>query len=155
MQNLIVNSPDFDPHGRLPDRFTCEGDNVNPTLQISRLPKGTKSLAVMVDDVDAIRPEGPFVHWLIWNLDPRFTTLGENTVPPGAVEGTNSAGKTGWTGPCPPGPQPHHYRFMVYALNYTLDLPAGSDRVGFEEAIKDKILGKGQIIGEYHRIIIG
>lgn len=155
MQTMTITSPDFAPHGRIPDRFTCEGQDVNPTIEISQVPRGTKSFALIVDDADAIRPEGPWVHWLVWNLDSSITTIGDNSVPHGSVEGRNSAGKTGWQGPCPPGPQPHHYRFMVFALSDFLDLPEGSDKLELEEAMKDKILGSGELIGEYSRVAIG
>lgn len=152
---MLVNSPDFKPFGRIPDRFTCEGENVNPTLQISRVPEGTKSLALVVEDVDAITEEGPFVHWVMWNLEPSITTIGDNSVPHGAVQGKNSAGQKGWSGPCPPGPQPHHYRFRVFALSEMLDIPSDSNKFELEKAMEGKIIQMAELIGEYKRIKIG
>ncbi len=151
-QTIILTSPDFDPFGRLPDRHTCEDQNINPELHISQFPSGTQSFALIVDDVDAIRPEGPWVHWLIWNLGPSVTTIGDNSVPHGSVQGKNSFGKVGWMGPCPPaGSTPHHYRFTVYALNQKLDLAPDSNKFDLQQAMEGKILGTGELIGEYSR----
>jgi Raf kinase inhibitor-like YbhB/YbcL family protein len=152
---MFVNSPDFEPFGKIPDRFTCQGENVNPTLQISQVPEGTKSLAIIVDDADAISPEGTFVHWLMWNLEPTNTTIGDNSVPHGAQQGINSSGQIGWSGPCPPGPQPHHYRFMVFALNDKLDLPQGSNKLELQKAMEGKIIEMAELVGEYEQIKTG
>jgi len=150
---MLLTSPDFTPFGRLPDRFTCEGDDVNPTLNVANVPKETKSFALIVDDSDAITPEGPWVHWLVWNIDAKSVhSLGENTVPPGAIQGKNTSGKIGWSGPCPPPTQPHSYRFMLFALNDFLDLPTGSNKFQLDEAMKGKILAQAELIGEYSRL---
>jgi hypothetical protein len=154
MQNypMLLTSPDFKPFGRIPDRFTCEGDDVNPSLNVANVPVGTKSFALIVDDADAITPEGPWVHWLIWNINAESVhSLGDNTVPPRSVQGKNSFGKMGWGGPCPPPTQPHNYRFMLFALNDVLDLPAGSNKFQLDEAMKGKILAQAELIGEYSR----
>jgi len=149
---MSLNSPDFEPFGKIPDRFTCEGENVNPTLEISQVPEGTKSFVLIVDDADAIRPEGPFVHWVIWNIKPTYTIIGDNSVPEGAIQGLNSAGKIGYFGPCPPPVQPHHYRFTVYALSDKLNLPPESTKLEVERAMEGKILDKAELVGEYRRI---
>jgi len=149
---MILTSPDFEPFGKIPDRFTCEGENVNPTLKISNIPSGAKSFALIVDDVDAITPEGPWVHWVIWNIDSDITTIEENSVPPNSVQGKNSSGIIGWSGPCPPPTQPHHYRFMLFALDDKLNLPEGSSKFDLQKAIEGKILADAELIGEYQRI---
>jgi Raf kinase inhibitor-like YbhB/YbcL family protein len=75
---------------------TCEGLNKRPELIISGIPDGTKSLAIVIEDPDA--PGKIFDHWLVWNIPPT-DTIPENTVP--GLEGKNSKGKIGYTGPCP------------------------------------------------------
>ena len=149
---MFITSPDFEPHGRIPDRYTCEDQNVNPTLFISEVPPNTQSLAVIIDDVDSITPEGPFTHWVIWNIKPSYTTIGDNSVPEGAAQGLNSAGKIGYMGPCPPPTQPHHYRIMSFALTDKLNLPEGSSKIDVEIAMEGKILAQAELIGEYSRI---
>jgi Phosphatidylethanolamine-binding protein len=37
----------------------------------------------------------------------------------------NSFDTLGYTGPCPPGTESHHYVFRLYALDVPLDLPPG------------------------------
>ncbi|HUV71392.1 MAG TPA: YbhB/YbcL family Raf kinase inhibitor-like protein [Clostridia bacterium] len=152
---MLLNSPDFSPFGEIPDRFTCEGENVNPTFNISNVPAGTRSFALIVDDSDAITPKGPWVHWLIWNIDAESVrSIGDNTVPPGAVQGINSFGFTGWAGPCPPTGKrfAHNYRFMVFALNDFLDLPEGKNKFELEAAMEEKILASAELVGKYSRI---
>lgn len=153
-QPMLLNSPDFTPFGEIPDRFTCEGENVNPTLNVSNVPSGTKSFALIVDDSDAITPQGPWVHWLIWNINAESVrSIGDNTVPPGATQGMNTNGFTGWSGPCPPGGRrfAHNYRFMVFALNDYLDLPEGSNKFELEAAMEGKILASAELVGKYNR----
>ena len=91
---ISVSSPAFPAGGMIPARFTCKGTNVNPPLQFSGVPQGTKSLALIVDDPDA--PGGLFTHWLIWNIDSGTTQLREKSGPAGAVEGTNDFGARGY-----------------------------------------------------------
>jgi len=149
---FLLTSPDFEPFGRIPDRFTCEGDDVNPRLDITNLPQEAKTWALVVDDPDSITPEGPWVHWLIWNVDAQSVhSLGENTVPPKSIQGKNSAGKIGWGGPCPPPSQTHNYRFMLFALNDRLNLPQGSDKFQLQKAMEGKILAQAELIATYNR----
>src|SRR5690242_12178428 len=118
---LTIGSPEFGPKDFIPSRYTCEGDNVNPPLTIENIPKGTKSLALVIDDLDA--PGGTFIHWLVWNIRPMEMIL-ENTVP--GTEGNNSFGSINYKGPCPP-TGTHRYFFKVYALDKMLDLAEGAE----------------------------
>jgi Raf kinase inhibitor-like YbhB/YbcL family protein len=96
--NLL--SPDFSDGGNIPERFTCEGKDVSPTLTIDGLPKETRSLVLIVDDPDA--PGGNFTHWLMWNIMPNPTEIVGNKPPAQAVQGVNDFGKSKYSGPCPP-----------------------------------------------------
>ena len=53
-------SPDFSDGGNIPERFTCEGMDVSPTLRIDGVSKEAKSLVLVVDDPDA--RGGNFAH---------------------------------------------------------------------------------------------
>jgi Raf kinase inhibitor-like YbhB/YbcL family protein len=147
-QAMKLSSPDFSEGGNIPERFTCDGKDVSPTLQIDGVPKGAKSLALIVDDPDA--PPGTFTHWLMWNIVPNLTEIVGNKPPLHAVQGVNDFGKSKYTGPCPP-PGVHRYYFRLYALDTTLALPPKSKRKAVDSAIKSHIIAEATLIGRYAR----
>src|SRR5438552_15466 len=97
---MDISSTEFISGGSIPKEYTCEGSNISPPLNISRTPDAAKSLVLLVDDIDA--PRGKFVHWLVWNIEPKTESISKGTVPNGAVQGKNDFGKDGYGGPCPP-----------------------------------------------------
>ena len=143
--NLAIRSMAFDHNGHIPSKYTCEGENCNPPLGITDTPPQTKSLALIMEDLDA--PRGIFVHWLVWNLAPH-NSITEKTNQ--GISGTNSFGKIGYGGPCPPSGT-HRYFFRVFALDTTLDMEAGADKDALIEAMKDHIIAKGEIMGLYSK----
>lgn len=143
---IAVTSPAFPVGGKIPEQFTCKGANVNPPLQFSGIPAGTKSLALIVDDPDA--PGGLFTHWLVWNIDPATTHIGEKSVPAGGTQGSNDFGKPGYGGPCPPSGT-HRYFFRVFALDQTLDLRSGGKRRVLESALAGHILARGELMARF------
>jgi len=145
---MKITSPAFEHNQSIPQKFTCDGDNVNPPLQFSDVPEGTKSLALIVDDPDA--PVGLWVHWTAWNIKSDTTEITENAVPSGGVEGVTSFGNSGYGGPCPPDGE-HRYFFKLYALDTELDLSTESDKEDLEEAIVGHVLDKAELIGLYKR----
>jgi Raf kinase inhibitor-like YbhB/YbcL family protein len=121
---LQLTSPDFLPAEAIPDRFTCQGDDVSPALQWANLPAGVTELAVVMVDLDA---DG-FVHWVVTGIPPTIGGLPEGQLPEGAVAGPNSFGRTGWGGPCPPsGSGTHNYEFRLLALSGPPQLPTEVD----------------------------
>ena len=144
---LQISSVEFDHNGKIPSRFTCDDQDVNPELRISGIPADTKTLALVMDDPDA--PVGVWDHWVMWNIKPT-ETIKENSVPEGAVQGRNGWGKNEYGGPCPPSGE-HRYFFKVYALGETLDISPSSDKKALEKAIKGKVLAQGELIGKYSR----
>ena len=75
---LIIESFAFVNNKLIPEKYTCIGFNINPTLAITNIPNGTKSLALVVDDPDAFN--GTFVHWVMWNM-PVIAVINENSAP--------------------------------------------------------------------------
>jgi Raf kinase inhibitor-like YbhB/YbcL family protein len=104
-RNLTVSSPAFNNEGDIPAKYTCEGEEVNPPLQIDAIPEEAISLALIVEDPDA--PKGTFDHWIVWNIEPK-SSITENSNP--GISGSNNGGKTGYYGPCPPSGS-HRYYF--------------------------------------------
>ncbi len=148
MSEVSITSPAFSYNGLIPSKHTCDGADVNPPLTIGNIPEKTKSLALIVDDPDA--PRGTWVHWVLWNIGPGTKEIPENSVPRGALQGTNDFRKQNYGGPCPPSGT-HRYFFKLYALDATLALKAGATKAQLEEAMAGHILGKAELIGLYRR----
>jgi Raf kinase inhibitor-like YbhB/YbcL family protein len=145
MKELTVTSPAFQPNQTIPEKYSCNSQNINPPINIEGIPQGTRSLALILDDPDA--PSGTFDHWIAWNISPSQTKIAEHTAP--GVEGLNGLGEHGYTGPCPPPGKPHRYTFRVYAVDTELGLGANSHKKDLESALKGHILAEGKLIGLY------
>ena len=145
---LTITSPAFANGEIIPQKYTCQGDDINPPLRWSNIPAGTKSLVLIVDDPDA--PMGTWTHWLVWNINPHIQTIHENEVPAGAILGTNDFQKQAYGGPCPPSGT-HRYFFRLYALDIQLNLPAGATRSELETAMKDHLITQGELMGRYRQ----
>jgi Raf kinase inhibitor-like YbhB/YbcL family protein len=143
---MKIESPAFEPDEMIPSKYTCDGENINPQLNISGIPEDTESLVLIVDDPDA--PAGTWIHWTVWNIDPETEEIAEGSVPGGAIEGVTDFGVAGYRGPCPPSGT-HRYFFKVYALDITLDLDATATAKDVEDAIQDHILDSAELIGLY------
>ena len=143
---MKIGSPDFAHEGDIPVEFTCDGNDVSPTMVIQDIPEGTKSLALISDDPDA--PGGTWVHWVAWNIPSNTTTIGKGEKI--GVEGTSSFGKTGYGGPCPPSGT-HRYFFKLYALDTDLNLPASTTKADLEAAMEGHILDNAELMGTYSR----
>jgi Raf kinase inhibitor-like YbhB/YbcL family protein len=139
---MSVNSEAF-ISGTLAQRYTCHGAKINPPLNWSSAPPGTKSLALIVDDSSA--PITPFIYWLVFNINPGATDIQEGSVPTGALQALNSAGTATYNAPCPVGHR-HSYRFTIYALRTTLKLPNGAPLKSVWPAIAAATIGRGRIV---------
>jgi Raf kinase inhibitor-like YbhB/YbcL family protein len=142
---LTVRSIAFSQGGHIPKKYSCEGEDINPPLVIEGFPEETKTLAIIVEDPDAL--SGLFTHWLVWNIPPN-EPITENSVP--GISGRNSFGKTGYGGPCPPSGS-HRYFFRLHALDTWLDIPAGSDKKTLEQAMQGHILASGELMAHYKK----
>lgn len=145
---MQITSTAFLDNQNIPDKYTCDGANINPSLLINGVPEAAKSLVLLVDDPDS--PSGTWVHWLVWNISPDIKEIEENSVPLGAVEGVTTFGNTGYGGPCP-GSGKHHYCFKIFALDTMLDLTATSTVTDLEFAMEGHVLDKTQLVGLYQR----
>lgn len=165
-QNMKITSPAFKHNEFIPKKYTCDGEDINPPLEISGVPPEAKSLALIVDDPDA--PVGLWVHWTIWNIDPETNDIPEGGLPNGISlgdvalgpqEGTTDFGRPGYGGPCPPfnpdssvGAGTHRYFFKIYALNEAIpDLDSKARKTNIEKAMEGHILNKSEFIGLYSR----
>jgi Raf kinase inhibitor-like YbhB/YbcL family protein len=125
---IQVTSPAFAEGDTVPVEFTCQGEGVSPPLEWSGVPDGTGSLILTLADPDA--PSGDFVHWRVTGIDPSAAGVERGQVPAGGSEEENSAGQTGYAGPCPPPGPAHRYIFTVEALSADGEVLASGSLTG-------------------------
>jgi len=142
---MKVTSPSFKNNEKMPAKFTYDGEDVNPALEIDNLPDGTKSLALIVDDPDA--PMKTWVHWVVYDIVP-VTRIEEDSIP--GKQGVNDSGGRDYHGPCPPSGT-HRYYFKVYALNKILEMKEGASKGELEKAMQGNILASAELVGLYNR----
>ncbi len=150
---IPMKSSAFKDGGTIPAKYTCDGANVSPPLSWGPVPKGTKSLVIVCEDIGKTRS---FKHWGVFDLPPDLRQLPENIpavdeLPNGGRHARNTWGTNAYYGPCPPGPGTgsRSYYFKVYALDIKLDLPAGTSLDGMFMAMEGHILSRGFLIGKY------
>jgi Raf kinase inhibitor-like YbhB/YbcL family protein len=151
--SIKLQSNAFKEGEMIPAKYTCSGEGISPELKWSKFPKATKTFAIILNDPDA--PSGDFVHWIVYNIPANVKELHEDVTPtrnvPDEVEmGTNSAGRVGYFGPCPPSGT-HHYIFRIYALNTVLHLEAGAEKHVLLKAMEGHILAEGKLMGRYKK----
>jgi Raf kinase inhibitor-like YbhB/YbcL family protein len=147
---IKLSSPAFAAGATIPKQFTCDGQDVSPPLRWSGVPSGAHSLALIVEDPDA--PGGTFVHWTLYEIDAGLSAISQGKAPPGAVQGENSFGKSGYGGPCPPkGDKPHRYMFGLYALSASPALSAGAKPDVVIAALKRTASVRGVLSAKYGR----
>ena len=144
-KQLKVSSPAFGDNEFIPQKYTCDGENVSPPLNIEHIPGETKCFAIVMEDPDA--PIGIWVHWVVWNI-PVTHHIKENKV--AGKEGITDFQTHGYSGPCPPSGT-HHYCFKIYALNQLLDLPVDTSKHLVEKTMSEYIIGYGELVGLYKR----
>ena len=144
----------FDSGDSIPRKYTCDGDNISPPLSWRFVPDEANALVLICDDPDA--PEGPFVHWVLYDLPMDIRRLEEDVprkdrLASGGVQGCNGSGKIGYSGPCPPRGSAHHYYFRLYALDQALNLPPGATRQQVLNRIEGHVLDNARLLGLYGR----
>jgi Raf kinase inhibitor-like YbhB/YbcL family protein len=149
---MNLKSRSFKHGGPIPSIYTCDGEEINPPLEWTDVPKEAKSLVLIMDDPDvpeSVRKDRMWDHWVVYNIPPTAGGIAENSPPPGVV-GKGTGGKMAYQGPCPPDRE-HRYFFKLYALNTTLSLPPGATKPDVEKAMKGHILAEAVLMGKYDR----
>jgi Raf kinase inhibitor-like YbhB/YbcL family protein len=154
---IRIVSDTFKHMDGLPLSATAYDKNISPDLRWAGVPKGAKSLVLMMEDPDSRSPK-PFPHWLVANISPKATGLKANQPYTdmlrslGAIQGSNNTSKVGYFGPKPPADGiAHRYHFQVFALDTRLNLPKGFNRWTLLNAMSGHVIGKGDIVGLYKR----
>jgi len=144
---MKLTSPAFKENALIPEKYTGEGDDINPPLIVNGIPGGTKTMALIVDDPDA--PAGTWVHWVVYDI-PVIPEIEEDSVP-GKLGTNDSNGSGRYGGPYPPPGKPHRYVFKIYALDNSIGLGEGARKEDVEEAMKGHILDRAELTGLYKR----
>jgi Raf kinase inhibitor-like YbhB/YbcL family protein len=154
---FAITSPAFADSRDIPSPYTCDGDDISPALVWADVPRGTKSLALIVDDPDAPDPAAPkmtWVHWVLYDIPPNAEGLPSQVkpgeLPPGTREGLNDWKRTGYGGPCPPVGR-HRYFFKLYALDVDLPDLGRPTKAQLEQAMRGHVLEEAQLVGTYKR----
>lgn len=147
MNTLKLTSSAFEHNGKIPARYTCDGDGINPAFEISEVDENAKSLVLIMDDPDA--PSGVWDHWVKFNIATTTTKIEEGTEPVG-VAGVGTSGNKEYFGPCPPDRE-HRYFFKLFSLDTELELEEGATKKQVEEAMEGHVLQQTELIGSYER----
>ena len=143
MGNLKLTSSAFKDGDEIPRECGYKNGNREPQLTIGGTPEGTKSLALIMDDPDAMGAVGKvWVHWVVWNINPDTKRFND------ALEGMTDFGEVGYGGPAPPDKR-HTYVFKLYALDSELDIPFKSTKADVEKAMEGHILEQATLTGTY------
>jgi Raf kinase inhibitor-like YbhB/YbcL family protein len=155
--SLILTSTDFNQSGNIPAIFTCDGQNISPSLSWTGIPQNAKSLVLIVDDPDAPDPAAPqmtWVHWLLYNIPATVTQLPRAVaiadLPKGTLQGKNDWKKTGYGGACPPIGK-HRYFHKLYALDVVLPDLQEPNKAQLEKAMAGHIIAQAVLMGTYQR----
>ena len=156
-QAMKLTSPGFENQGEIPEKYTCDGEDISPALAWSDVPEGTKSFALIVDDPDAPDPDNPkltWVHWVLYNIPATSASIPEGAVgkdlPENTMDGLNDWKQTGYGGPCPPIGK-HRYFHKLYALDVVLPDLNQPTKAALENAMKGHVIGQAELVGLYKR----
>ncbi|MDP3880740.1 MAG: YbhB/YbcL family Raf kinase inhibitor-like protein [bacterium] len=152
---MKISSPAFENQGKIPAKFTCDGENISPELIFSAVPESTVRLALIMDDPDIpdfVKKERGievFDHWIVFNMPAETQGIKEGQIAPG-VTGLSSRGTKEYVGACPPDKE-HRYFFKLYALDKELDLDENNTRAQLAQAMQGHVIEQAELIGLYER----
>ncbi len=153
-EGFTISSPAFAHEKAIPKKYTCDRANISPPLRWNGAPEGTKSFALVAEDPTV--PVGSWSFWVLYDLPagtkgvPQGVAASE-PLPGGAKHGLNEFGKVGYSGPCPPPGQLHHYYFRVYALDAPTKLEPGATKAKVFRAMKHHVLRVAEVLGTFER----
>lgn len=139
---MKITSPAFGENDIIPTRYGFDGERISPPLQIAGVPPGTRSLALIMEDIDS--PVGRFTHWVVWNLPPETAEISENALPSEAQVGLNGYGEIGYGPPYPPSGR-HRYVFRLYALDTTLQAAPGDRRDQIQSEMNGSVIAEATL----------
>ena len=146
-KSLQITSPSFNQNDVLPAQFTCDGAGKSPALRFSGVPRGTRSLVLIVVDPDvpsSIKPDGRYLHWALWNLSASRTEIVEGQ----RALGLNENGPGDYLPPCPPNGE-HRYVFQLYAIDFVIGSASISSEADLRRVMDGHVLEQSELVGRY------
>ena len=139
MFEFSINSSDFKEGKEIPKKFGYKHGNEQPNIEFESISDETKTLAIIMDDPDAMGAVGKvWLHWLQYH----------NLTEASPIEGKTDFGEIGYGGPAPPDGK-HTYIFKAYALDTELELKEGFSKQELEDAMKGHILAEAKLTGTF------
>ena len=155
MSGFSITSSDFKEGEEIPKKFGYKSGNVTPTIEFHNIPTGGITMALIMDDPDAMGAVGKiWVHWLVCNYQDARAKIDDRSISlPSSVKGIQVEGKTdfgeiGYGGPAPPDGL-HTYVFKGYTLDIILDLKEGYSKQDLEQAMNGHILAEAKLTGTF------
>ncbi len=151
--SFTLTSPAFRNGEPIPNRFTCDAEDVSPPLEWNEPPQGSFSFVIIHDDPDDT--PRPWLHWTMYNIPGETRVLPEG-IPKeakfldGSMQGISDFKRIGYGGPCPPSGV-HHYLFKIYAIDSFLALSPGASQPQLQAAMKSHVLAEARLMGTYRR----
>ena len=149
MVELSLKSSAFKHMGEIPSKYTCQGEEVNPPLEISGVSQNAKSLVLIMEDIDP-PIGGTITHWVICHMDPKTDKILEGDSLENAIVGKRMFGKHEYMGPCPPKGQ-HRYVFKLFSVDEKLPLDSNSNKKKVMQVIEGHIIEQTELIGIYQK----
>ena len=152
---MRLESSAFEHGGKIPSKYTCDGKNINPPFMIRDIPRGAKSLTMIMLQPDVprdLKADGVWVHWIIFNMHCGLWEIREGDEPDGTY-GLGTDNNLDYSGPCS-SDREHRYYFKLYALDTTLHLPVKSSKSQVEQAMEGHIMAQTELMGRYERVNI-
>ena len=146
MSDFSIISDAIQVGEEIPRKCGYKNGNKEPDIGFDDIPDGTKALALIMDDPDAMAAVGKvWVHYLVYHQE-KILPTGLSDFEP--VYGKTDFGEIGYGGPAPPDKR-HTYIFKAYALNTQLDLKEGYSKQELEDAMKGHIIAEAKLTGTY------
>lgn len=149
---MQLKSSAFGAGSTIPQRFTCDGEDLSPPLEWSGAPSAARSFALLCEDPDA--PRGTWHHWAAYDIPAdRASIAAGEAGRQGLRQAVNDFGKVGYGGPCPPhGHGPHHYHFHLLALSVDhLTLQGSPGCRDVEREARRHVIAEAYLVGIYER----
>ncbi|MEA3506712.1 MAG: YbhB/YbcL family Raf kinase inhibitor-like protein, partial [Elusimicrobiota bacterium] len=142
---LKLISPEFENSGKIPHRYTKEGENISPPLVIENVLPSVKSFVLKFESYKNIFKRR--YHLIVWDIPSDTRKITKGSLPEG-IKGLNSFNSLEYAGPRR-SLRKHSYLFKLYGLDTKLNLPEGEKISTLEKAMEGHIVQGAELEGKY------